>query len=98
MLVRSLSGIVLVLFISGAIGGTTQAGSGAKPTEQPKATASIKSKQPSVGEGCKSTLKTLVENGLAWGKSCSIGANQWRVWCLNGSLYDEAHPCPKGEA
>jgi hypothetical protein len=54
------------------------------------------SSPPPVGEGCKSNLMTLVENGVSWAKGCKVGQNQWRFWCSDGRLYDEAHPCAKG--
>lgn len=44
------------------------------------------------GVGCKSDLMRLVENGVFWGKGCSIGTGQWRFWCSSGRVYDEIHP------
>jgi hypothetical protein len=38
---------------------------------------------------------TLVESSGAIAKGCLIGRSQWRFWCLDGSIYDEAHSCSK---
>jgi hypothetical protein len=46
------------------------------------------------GDGCKSALMPLVENGVTWGKGCSIGTNRWRFWCSSGRVYDEIQPDP----
>lgn len=46
------------------------------------------------GDGCKSALMPLVENGVTWGKGCSIGTNRWRFWCSSGRVYDEVQPYP----
>jgi hypothetical protein len=57
-------------------------------------TRSVATVQAAEGDGCKSALMPLIENGVSWGKGCSIGTSQWRFWCSNGRVYDETQPDP----
>jgi hypothetical protein len=49
--------------------------------------------QQAIGKGCKSSLMSLVEGGVAVAKGCLVGQNQWRFWCADGSLFKEGHRC-----
>lgn len=60
---------------------------------QSEAKGGASANQQTIGAGCKSSLMTLVEGGVAVAKGCLIGKNQWRFWCADGSLFNESHPC-----
>src|SRR5271166_5908660 len=94
-LIMSAIFLIALLTASGSLDGAAQFAREQAKGTGPEAKAKAPSAQPSIGEGCKSSLMTLVENSGAVAKGCLIARNQWRFWCLDGSIYDDLHSCAK---
>src|SRR3954451_10076484 len=102
MLIRIVSAMFLIAVLtgSGSINGLAEVVRVAEQSKatRPEAKGKAAGAQPTIGEGCKSSLMTLVESGVAMAKGCLVGQNQWRFWCSDGSILSEGHSCTRSVA